>query len=87
MSGKQKLIVGITGASGAIYGVTALKALRELGVETQARHAAEAGRAQVAGVDAGPAVLPQRVEDHVAHLVRAHAGPVIGMRQLGLRWD
>jgi 4-hydroxy-3-polyprenylbenzoate decarboxylase len=34
MSGKQRLIVGITGASGAVYGVTALKALRELGVET-----------------------------------------------------
>jgi len=34
MSGKQRLIVGITGASGAIYGVTALKALRALGVET-----------------------------------------------------
>jgi 4-hydroxy-3-polyprenylbenzoate decarboxylase len=34
MSGKQRLIVGITGASGAIYGVTALKALRTLGVET-----------------------------------------------------
>lgn len=34
MSGKQRLIVGITGASGAIYGVTALKALRTLGIET-----------------------------------------------------
>lgn len=34
MSGKQRLIVGITGASGAIYGVTALKALRALNVET-----------------------------------------------------
>jgi 4-hydroxy-3-polyprenylbenzoate decarboxylase len=34
MSGKQRLIVGITGASGAVYGVTALKALREIGVET-----------------------------------------------------
>jgi 4-hydroxy-3-polyprenylbenzoate decarboxylase len=29
-----RLIVGITGASGAIYGVTALKALRAAGVET-----------------------------------------------------
>lgn len=34
MSGKRRLIVGITGASGAIYGVTALKALRAAGVET-----------------------------------------------------
>lgn len=34
MSGKQRLIVGITGASGATYGVTALKALRALNVET-----------------------------------------------------
>jgi 4-hydroxy-3-polyprenylbenzoate decarboxylase len=34
MSGKQRLIVGITGASGATYGVTALKALRTLNVET-----------------------------------------------------
>ncbi|HVT54588.1 MAG TPA: UbiX family flavin prenyltransferase [Xanthobacteraceae bacterium] len=34
MSAKQRLIVGITGASGAIYGVTALKALRALGIET-----------------------------------------------------
>lgn len=34
MGGKQRLIVGITGASGAIYGVTALKALRTLGIET-----------------------------------------------------
>ena len=34
MSGRQRLIVGITGASGAIYGVTALKALRTLSVET-----------------------------------------------------
>lgn len=30
----QRLIVGITGASGSIYGVTALKALRAAGVET-----------------------------------------------------
>ncbi|MBN8969393.1 MAG: UbiX family flavin prenyltransferase [Rhizobiales bacterium] len=31
---KQRLIVGISGASGAAYGVTALKALRQMGVET-----------------------------------------------------
>ncbi len=30
----QRLVVGITGASGAIYGVTALKALRAAGVES-----------------------------------------------------
>ncbi|WJR77846.1 UbiX family flavin prenyltransferase [Bradyrhizobium sp. NP1] len=30
----SRLIVGITGASGAIYGVTALKALRAAGIET-----------------------------------------------------
>lgn len=29
-----KVIVGITGASGAIYGVTALRALRAAGIET-----------------------------------------------------
>jgi 4-hydroxy-3-polyprenylbenzoate decarboxylase len=32
--GAARLIVGITGASGAIYGQTALKALRLIGVET-----------------------------------------------------
>jgi flavin prenyltransferase len=32
--GAERLIVGITGASGAIYGQTALKALRATGVET-----------------------------------------------------
>ena len=32
--GAQRLIVGISGASGAIYGHTALKALRLAGVET-----------------------------------------------------
>jgi len=30
----QRLIVGITGASGAVYGVAALKALRAAGIET-----------------------------------------------------
>jgi flavin prenyltransferase len=30
----QRLIVGITGASGAVYGVSALKALRTAGIET-----------------------------------------------------
>jgi 4-hydroxy-3-polyprenylbenzoate decarboxylase len=30
----QRLIVGITGASGAVYGVSALKALRAAGIET-----------------------------------------------------
>jgi 4-hydroxy-3-polyprenylbenzoate decarboxylase len=34
MTSKQRLIVGITGASGAIYGITALKALRAIGIET-----------------------------------------------------
>src|SRR5579885_1184046 len=31
---RPRLIVGISGASGAIYGVTLLRALRELGVES-----------------------------------------------------
>lgn len=31
---KQRIIVGISGASGIVYGIEALKALRELGVET-----------------------------------------------------
>ena len=34
MSEKQRLIIGISGASGIIYGIEALKALRELGIET-----------------------------------------------------
>ncbi len=33
-SGKPRLIIGITGASGAIYGIRALELLRELAVET-----------------------------------------------------
>jgi 4-hydroxy-3-polyprenylbenzoate decarboxylase len=31
---KPRIILGITGASGAIYGVRALEALKDLGVET-----------------------------------------------------
>ena len=34
MSGRPRLIVGISGASGVIYGVRALEILRRLGVET-----------------------------------------------------
>jgi 4-hydroxy-3-polyprenylbenzoate decarboxylase len=34
MAAKQRLIIGITGASGAVYGVRALEALRRAGVET-----------------------------------------------------
>jgi hypothetical protein len=30
----KRVVVGITGASGAVYGLTALKALRAAGVET-----------------------------------------------------
>ena len=30
----QKLVVGISGASGAIYGITLLKALKKLGIES-----------------------------------------------------
>ena len=34
MSEKQRLIVGISGASGIVYGIEALKALHDLGIET-----------------------------------------------------
>jgi 4-hydroxy-3-polyprenylbenzoate decarboxylase len=34
MTAPRRLIVGISGASGAVYGVRALEALKELGVET-----------------------------------------------------
>lgn len=34
MSATRKVVVGISGASGAVYGVRLLKALKELGVET-----------------------------------------------------
>jgi flavin prenyltransferase len=34
MTTKKRVVVGITGASGAVYGLTALKALRAAGVET-----------------------------------------------------
>lgn len=34
MTAKSRIIVGISGASGIVYGVTALKALKHLGIET-----------------------------------------------------
>ena len=34
LSGKKKLIVGISGASGVVYGIRLLETLRELDVET-----------------------------------------------------
>ena len=34
MAGKRRLIVGISGASGTIYGVRVLEALRAVGIET-----------------------------------------------------
>lgn len=34
MTEKQRMIVGVSGASGSVYGIRALKALRELGVES-----------------------------------------------------
>lgn len=34
MTEKQRMIVGVSGASGSVYGIRALQALRELGVES-----------------------------------------------------
>jgi 4-hydroxy-3-polyprenylbenzoate decarboxylase len=33
-SSRQRIIVGISGASGIVYGITALKQLKQLGIET-----------------------------------------------------
>lgn len=64
MSERGRIIVGISGASGVIYGIRALQALRELGVETHlvASKAAE----MTLGYETGytPATL-KALADHV----------------------
>src|SRR5690606_2532611 len=47
-------------------------------LETQAGHAAEAGRTQARGFDVGPAALAQAVHHQVAQFVRAGAGAIPG---------
>ena len=54
---KSRLVVGVTGASGAIYGVRALDALAELGVETHLIVSRSAVLTLKQELDLGPADL------------------------------
>ena len=56
-SDKSRLVVGVTGASGAIYGVRALDALAELGVETHLIVSRSAVLTLKQELDLGPADL------------------------------
>ncbi len=56
-SDKSRLVVGVTGASGAIYGVRALDALAELGVETHLIVSRSAVLTLKQELDLGPAEL------------------------------
>jgi 4-hydroxy-3-polyprenylbenzoate decarboxylase len=61
---KQKLIVAISGASGAVYGVEALRALKSIGVETHLVISRAAALSMHAEIDMSPAEVAN-LADHV----------------------